>query len=91
VVVLVSDEILVHEINSLQLQAHRSSSPYFATVDLQYSETNVMNFIFSLLRINDLYMFRALLAYPQEELHKRRLVYCVHVLSADCPRVKVEL
>jgi hypothetical protein len=39
----------------------------------QYSETNVMHFLFSLLRIKDLYMFRALLAYPQEALHKRHL------------------
>jgi hypothetical protein len=35
----------------------------------QYSETNVMHFLFSLLRIKDLYMFRALLAHPQEILH----------------------
>jgi hypothetical protein len=46
----------------------------------QYSETNVMRFLFSLLRINGLYMFRALLAYPQEVLYKRQLVYCVSVL-----------
>jgi hypothetical protein len=30
----------------------------------QYSETSVMHFIFSLLRINGLYMFRALLDHP---------------------------
>jgi hypothetical protein len=37
----------------------------------QYIETNVLRFtsIFSLLRINVLYMFRALLAPPQEALH----------------------
>jgi hypothetical protein len=35
----------------------------------QDSETNVMNFLFSLLRIKDLYMFRALLANPQDVLH----------------------
>jgi hypothetical protein len=44
----------------------------------QYSETNVMHFVFSLLRIKGLYMFRALLAHPQEALHKRHLVYCVY-------------
>jgi hypothetical protein len=44
---------------------------------IQYSETNVMHFLFSLLRIQDLYMFRALLAHPKEALHKRHLVYCV--------------
>jgi hypothetical protein len=47
----------------------------------QYSETNVMHFLFSLLRIKGLYMFPALLAHPQEVLHKRHLVYCVHVMS----------
>jgi hypothetical protein len=31
----------------------------------QYSETNVMHFLFSLLRIKGLYMFRALLAHPR--------------------------
>jgi hypothetical protein len=45
----------------------------------QYSETNVMHFLFNLLRIKGLYMFRALLAHPQEALHKRHLVYCVRV------------
>jgi hypothetical protein len=50
----------------------------------QYSETNVMHFLFSLLRIKGLYMFRALLAHPQEVLHKRPLVYCVRVMSVDC-------
>jgi hypothetical protein len=32
----------------------------------QYSDTNVMHFLFSLLRIKGLYTFRALLAHPQE-------------------------
>jgi hypothetical protein len=45
----------------------------------QYSETNVMNFLFSLLRISGLYMFRALFAHPQEALQNRHLVYCVPV------------
>jgi hypothetical protein len=40
----------------------------------QYSETNVTHFLFNLLGINGLYMFRALLAYPQEALNKRHLV-----------------
>jgi hypothetical protein len=50
----------------------------------QYSETNVMNFLFSFLRSKGLYMFRALLAHPQEALHKRHLVYCVRVMSVGC-------
>jgi hypothetical protein len=41
----------------------------------QYSETNVVHFLFSLLRIKGLYMFRALLARLQEVLHKRHLLY----------------
>jgi hypothetical protein len=40
----------------------------------QYSETNLMHFLFSLLRIKGLYIFRALLARPHEALHKRQLV-----------------
>jgi hypothetical protein len=56
----------------------------------QYSETNVMHFLFDLLRINGLYMFRALLAHPQEVLNERHLVYCVRVVSVVCTRVGVE-
>jgi hypothetical protein len=48
----------------------------------QYSETNVMHFLFNLLRIKSLYMFRALLAHPQEALDKRHLVYCVRASNA---------
>jgi hypothetical protein len=40
----------------------------------QYSKTNVMHFLFNLLRIKGLYMFRALLAYLQEAQHKQHLV-----------------
>jgi hypothetical protein len=29
-------------------------------------------------------MFLALLAHPQEGLHKRQLVYCVRVMSVGC-------
>jgi hypothetical protein len=32
-------------------------------------------------------MFRALLVYPQEALHKRHLVYCVRVISVACTRI----
>jgi hypothetical protein len=52
----------------------------------QYSETSVMNILFSLLRITSLYMFRALLVHPQEVLHKRHLVYCMRVMSVGCTR-----
>jgi hypothetical protein len=56
----------------------------------QYSETNVMHFLFSLSIIKGLYMFRALLAHPQEALHELHLVYCVRVMSVGCTRVGVE-
>jgi hypothetical protein len=36
-------------------------------------------------------MFRALLAHPQEVLHKRHLVYCLHVMSVDCVTIAVKL
>jgi hypothetical protein len=36
-------------------------------------------------------MVRALLADPQEALHKRNLVYWVRVMSAGCSRIEVEL
>jgi hypothetical protein len=57
----------------------------------QYSETNVMHFLFNLLRIKGLYIFRALRAHHQEVLHKLHLVYCVHVMSVGCTRIEVEL
>jgi hypothetical protein len=57
----------------------------------QYNESNVMHFSFSLLRIKGLYMFRALLAHPQEALHKRHLLYCVRVMSVGCATTVVNL
>jgi hypothetical protein len=49
-----------------------------------------MHFLFSLLRIKGFYMFQALLAHPQEALHKRHLVYYVSVMSVGCIRIGVE-
>jgi hypothetical protein len=43
-----------------------------------------MHFAFILLRIKGLYMFQALLAYPQEALHKRHLVYWVRIMLETC-------
>jgi hypothetical protein len=57
----------------------------------QYSEKDVMHFLFSLLRIKDLYMFRALRTHPLEALLKRYLVYCVRVMSGGCTRIGVAL
>jgi hypothetical protein len=50
------------------------------TIAYQHSETNVMNFLFNLLRIKNIYMFRALLTHPQEAIHTWRLVYCLSVI-----------
>jgi hypothetical protein len=47
----------------------------------QYNETNVVHVSFNLLRIKGLCIFRALLAHPQEVLHKRHLVYCMRIMS----------
>jgi hypothetical protein len=35
-------------------------------------------------------MFRALLAHPQEVLHKRHFVYCGRVMSVGCTRIEAE-
>jgi hypothetical protein len=57
----------------------------------QYSETSVMHILFNLLRIKDLYMFRAFLAHPQEALNIQDLFYCVRVMSVGCTRIGVEI
>jgi hypothetical protein len=54
-------------------------------------KTNVMHFLFNLLRIKGLCMFRALLSHPQEALPKRHLVYCVRVMSVGCATTAVKL
>jgi hypothetical protein len=53
-------------------------------INYQYNETNAMHFLFNLLRIKGLYIFRVLLAHLQEALNKRHLVYCVRVMSVGC-------
>jgi hypothetical protein len=57
----------------------------------QYIKTNVIQFLLNLLRINGLYMFRALLAHPQEVPHKRRLVDYVCLMPVGCTRIGVKL
>jgi hypothetical protein len=47
----------------------------------QYNGTNVMYFSLNLLRIKGIYVFRALLAHPQEALYKRHLVCCFRIMS----------
>jgi hypothetical protein len=51
----------------------------------------MMHFLFNLLRIKSLYMFRVLLAHPQVALNKLHLVYCVRVMSVGCGMVAVKL
>jgi hypothetical protein len=55
----------------------------------RYYETNVMHFSFILFRIKGLYMFRALLAHPQEVLHKRQYVYFVRLMCHDCSETAI--
>jgi hypothetical protein len=57
----------------------------------QHNETNVMHFSLNLIRIKGFYMFRALLAHPQEALHKLHLVYCVRIMSVGCGTVAVKM
>jgi hypothetical protein len=57
----------------------------------QYSETNVMHFLINLLRIKGLFMFRTLLAHPQEVLHMHNLVYCTRVIFVGCTRIEVRV
>jgi hypothetical protein len=52
-----------------RLQVPLVANSSFNSMKHQYDKTNVMHFLFSLLRIKGLYMFRALLAHPQEALH----------------------
>jgi hypothetical protein len=40
-----------------------------------------MHFSFNSVRITGLYVFRALLAHPQEALYRWNLVYCMRVVS----------
>jgi hypothetical protein len=47
-------------------------------------------FLFSLLSIKGIYIFRPLLAHLQEALHKQHLVYCVRVMSVGCTRIEAE-
>jgi hypothetical protein len=55
------------------------------------SGTNVMHFLFNLLRIIGLYMFRALLVHPQEALHiATGYITCV-LYQLAATRIGVEL
>jgi hypothetical protein len=50
----------------------------------------VLHFLFSLLRIKGLYVFRALLAHPQEVLDKRQVVKCLRIMSVGCTTLGVK-
>jgi hypothetical protein len=62
-------------------------SPNFLDTPLK---TNLMHFLFNLLRIKGFYMFHAFSTHPQEALNKRHLVYCVRVMSVGCIRIGME-
>jgi hypothetical protein len=47
----------------------------------------VTHFSLNLFKNQGLYIFRALLAHPQEALHKLHLVFCVRVMSVGCTTV----
>jgi hypothetical protein len=51
----------------------------------QYNKNNVVRFSFNLLRIKGLYMFRALLAHPQEAL--QNLIWILRACNISCAAV----
>jgi hypothetical protein len=61
-----------------------------SAIVFQYSETNVMHFLFNLFRIKGLYKFRALPAHPQEYsssqlfFENNKLIYSL--LACGTPR-----
>jgi trans-aconitate methyltransferase len=68
----------------------KTRSARYTTMNCQCDETNVMHFSFNSSRIKGLYMFRALLAHPQEALHIWHLVYFVH-MSVGCGTVATDI
>jgi hypothetical protein len=56
-------------------------SVYCTWYKYQYIEINAIHFLFSVLRIKGLYIFRALPAHPQVALYKLHLVYCMRCHS----------
>jgi hypothetical protein len=67
---------------------HSSDSCNLKWLRYQYSETNVIYFLFSLLRIKGHYVLRALLAHPQGALYKCHSVYCVRFHQFTAPGLK---
>jgi hypothetical protein len=65
------------------------STVYKYCISVQWNQRDAL-FVFNLLRIKGHYVFRALLAHPQEALNKRHLVYCVCVVSVGCTWWKSE-
>jgi hypothetical protein len=61
---------------------------FLTGLNCQYNETNVMHFLFSLLTIKGLYMFGALLAHPQEALHKSTLYIACVLCQLAAPRLE---
>jgi hypothetical protein len=61
---------------------------YRYNICVSIMRTTWNTFLINLLGISSLYMFRAVLAHPQEALNKRHLVYCVRVMSVGCTRIE---
>jgi ABC-type thiamin/hydroxymethylpyrimidine transport system permease subunit len=57
----------------------------------QYSKTNVMHFLFSLLGIKSLYMFPASLTHPQEAFTKGTWYIACVLCQLAATRIEVEL
>jgi hypothetical protein len=83
-------ELLIQYVQKSARYTQRITFCWPGIIVYQCSETNVMHFLFNLLRIKGLYMFRALLAHPQEALHSRHLVYCERVMSVGCTRIEAQ-
>jgi hypothetical protein len=81
---LIAIKLFFYQIWNRRRYAVSASNLAKITRDISIVKPKWGTFLFNLLKIKGLYMFRALLAHPQEVLHKRHLVYCVRVLSVDC-------
>jgi hypothetical protein len=58
------------------------------TISIKWNQRDA--FVIQFIDHQSLYMFRALLAHPQEVLHKQHLVYCISIISVGCVTVAVK-
>jgi hypothetical protein len=64
---------------------------WLCNIEYQCDKTNVMHFLFNLLRIKGLYMYRAVLAHPQVVLHNSTWYIAFVSCLLAAARVGVEL